>query len=73
MTGCLKVAYLKIAVIINAVTSGKTTWPHRLAARTLASHAGNEHPSRVTPQEISLSKQTFRSLVILRMAGKGFA
>ena len=41
MTGCLKVAYLKIAVIINAVTSGKTTWPHRLAARTLASHAGN--------------------------------
>lgn len=67
MTGCLKVAYLKIAVIINAVTSGKTTWPHRLAARTLASHAGNEHPSRVTPQELDLSLQAFKKLFILRM------
>ena len=41
MKSCLKVAYLKIAVIINAVTSGKTMRLHRLAARTLASHAGN--------------------------------
>ena len=41
MKSCLKVAYLKIAVIINAVTLGNTMRPHRLAARTLASHAGN--------------------------------
>ena len=39
MTGCLKVAYSKIAVIINAVTLGNTMRPHRLSARTLASHA----------------------------------
>jgi hypothetical protein len=41
MTGCLKVVYSKIAVIINAVTLGNIMWPHRLAARTLAYHAGN--------------------------------
>ena len=67
MKSCLKVAYLKIAVIINAVTLGNTMRPHRLAARTLASHAGNEHPSRVTPQELGLSLQAFKKLYILRM------
>ena len=67
MKSCLKVAYLKIAVIINAVTLGNTMRPHRLAARTLASHAGNEHPSRVTPQELDLSLQAFKKLFILRM------
>ena len=73
MKSCLKVAYSKIAVIINAVTLGKTMRPHRLSARTLASHAGKQHPSKVTPTKISLSKQTFRDLVILIMAGKGVA
>ena len=73
MTGCLKVAYSKIAVIINAVTLGNTMRPHRLSARTLASHAGKQHPSRVTPPEISLSKQAFRVLALLIMAGKRVA
>ena len=73
MKSCLKVAYSKIAVIINAVTLGKTMRPHRLSARTLASHAGKQHPPRVTPPEISLSKQTFRVLALLIMAGKRVA
>ena len=67
MTGCLQVAFSFLAVIINAVTLGKTMRPHRLTARTLASHAGNEHPSRVTPQELDLSLQAFKKLFILRM------
>ena len=35
MTGCLKVAYSKIAVIINAVTLGYVMWPHRIAHRSI--------------------------------------
>ena len=49
-------------------------WPHRLAVRTPASHAGHQGLPGVTFQEVGLSKlNSYISVVILRMVGKAVA
>jgi hypothetical protein len=60
LTSCLKVALLQKPIINITVSYRKTTWPHRLAVRTLASHASRQTFPELTFQEIELSKQTFK-------------